>query len=61
MRLTAAVLLAAAGAAALALWLSGGHHLLFWWAARWQHALQDALALRIQDIRTGRSAALGRK
>lgn len=57
MRLTAAVLLAAAGAAALALWLSGGHHLLFWWAARWQHALQDALAGRVQDIRAGHSAA----
>lgn len=58
MRLTAGLLLALAAAAALALWASGGFQIIGWWVVQQQHAVQSALAGRIQALRAGEPAAL---
>jgi ABC-type nickel/cobalt efflux system permease component RcnA len=58
MRLTAGLLLALAGLAALALWAIGGFQAIGWWVVQQQHAVQSALAGRIQALRAGEPAAL---
>jgi ABC-type nickel/cobalt efflux system permease component RcnA len=58
MRLTAGLLLALAAAAALALWASGGFQIIGWWVVQQQHAVQSALAGRLQALRAGEPAAL---
>jgi len=59
MRLTAGLLLALAGLAALALWASGGFQIIGWWVVQQQHAVQSALAGRIQALRAGEPIAYG--
>lgn len=56
--MTAALLVAALCLAAAALWGTGAFHRIGWWAMTQQHALQSALAGRIQDLRAGEPAAL---
>jgi ABC-type nickel/cobalt efflux system permease component RcnA len=58
MRLTAGLLLVLAAAAALALWASDGFQIIGWWVVQQQHAVQSALAGRIQALRAGEPAAL---
>jgi len=58
MRLTAALLLAAAALVLLLAWQAGAHEPLLRWAAERQREVQDALAARLLDLRSGSAAAL---